>query len=204
MISIPLLEIRTLDLWALLLGGVLLECISRGLVMVVKAKSSSEKRTAMDLFQLQFETAQKRRLGPSAFVETSKLERQVLAKEKALEEMIAVRKSRTERISKLVKNASLSFYGLVFVLYYSYSILSIDGTRLPGKDDGIVRTREEDAELATAFVQGLLFPLSYVGIGMRIARWGLPAPGFGALLVLWSAQVTTGKLIDGIELLVTH
>jgi hypothetical protein len=161
--------------------------------MAVKAKSSTEKRTAMDLFQLQFETAQKRRLGPSAFVETSKLERQVLAKEKALEEMIAVRKSRTERISKVMKNATMSFYGLVFVLYYSYSILSVDGTRLPGKDDGIVRTREEDAELATAFVQGLLFPLSYVGIGMRIARWGLPAPGFGALLVLWSAASYSGE-----------
>ena len=51
---------------------------------MTKSKSSTERTLEQQLVQLNFETAQKRRLGPSAFVETSKLERQVLSKEKEL------------------------------------------------------------------------------------------------------------------------
>jgi hypothetical protein len=199
MISIPLLEIRTLDMCALLLAGLLLEILTRVVLLMVKSKSQKELRDEVLLFQLNQETIQKRRMGPSYFVETSKLERQVLSKEKALEKIVELRKTRTERIKKLVKNASLVFYGLCFLTYYSLPILSIDGTRIA--EDSIVTTPEEEHDRATAFLQGFLFPLSYVGFGNKVARFGLPTPGFGALMVLWSAQVTVGKLMDGLELL---
>jgi hypothetical protein len=161
MIAVPLLEVRTLDICALLLAGVLLELFTKGLVMRSKAKSSKERKAEKELFALNFEAAQKRRLGPSAFVETSKLERQVLAKEKDVATFAEQRKVQSERIAKLVKNASLVIYALVFFTYYS--------------------------------------PISYVGLGIKVARFGLPTPGFGALLVLWSSQVTTGTIMDGVE-----
>jgi len=49
-----------------------------------------EKEAALAV--LQAETNAKRKLGPSAFVETSKLERQVLAQEKELEKIYEDRK----------------------------------------------------------------------------------------------------------------
>lgn len=198
MIAVPLLEVRTLDICALLLAGVLLELVTKGLVMRTKAKSSKEKRSEKELFALNFEAAQKRRLGPSAFVETSKLERQVLSKEKEVTTLVEQRKVKAVRIAKLVRNASLVIYALVFFSYYSLSVLSIDGTRV-GDMDSIVTTEKEEHERATAFLQGFLFPISYVGIGIKVARFGLPTPGFGALLVLWSSQVTTGTIMDGVE-----
>lgn len=201
MIDVPLLEVRTLDIWALLLAGALLEICTKGLIMHSKAKSSKETKMEKDLFAMNFETAKKRRLGPQAFVETSKLERQVLAMEKSLTALVENRKVQSDRLAKVVKHASLVIYVCIFFAYYSLSVLSIDGTRV-GDVDSIVTTEQEEHERATAFLQGFLFPISYVGVGVKVARFGLPTPGFGALLVLWSSQVTVGKIMDGLEWLV--
>ena len=86
--AIPLLEIRPFDIWFLLALGAIVEVLSRGLSYMTKSKSSTERTLEQQLVQLNFETAQKRRLGPSAFVETSKLERQVLSKEKELAKLV--------------------------------------------------------------------------------------------------------------------
>jgi len=194
--AIPLLEIRPFDIWSLLCIGVVLEIISRGLSFSAKSKSPTEKTAEQLLVQLNFEAAQKRRLGPSAFVETSKLERQVLSKEKELAKLVASRKSKSEQVAKLVKNGSLILYAVVAALYYSMPILKIDGTRLNDDQVSLI-----DEDLAMGYLQGFLFPLSYVGLGMKVARFGLPKAGIGALVVLWSSQVTVGKVIDGIEAL---
>jgi hypothetical protein len=193
--AIPLQEIRPFDIWFLLGLGVLVEVVSRYLSFTTKSKSSRERALDEDLVRLNFETAQKRRLGPSAFVETSKLERQVLAKEKELEKMISTRKANTERVAKLVKNGSLAIYTVVAIAYYSLPIFKIDGMKI----DGDLSLIDEDRALG--FLQGFLFPISYVGIGMKISRYGLHKAGIGALVVLWSSQVTVGKIIDGIEAL---
>ena len=200
MFVIPILEIRTIDIALLLLVGFAWEAATRILIATFRSKSRQEKLGDEQLMQLQYEASLKRRLGPSAFVETSKLERQILAKEKALEQLVTARNERTTRISKFVRNANMSLYGLVFVLYYNLSILSIDGTQLGAKDE-IIRTPQEEKELAASFMQGLLFPISFVGLGMRVARFGLPTPGFGPLVILWSSQVTMAKIMDGVELL---
>jgi hypothetical protein len=68
------------------------------------------------------------------------------------------------------------------------------------KKDSVLSLIEEDRALG--FLQGFLFPLSYVGMGMKVARYGLHKAGMGALVVLWSSQVTAGKIIDGIEALI--
>ena len=198
--TIPILEIRVVDIWALLLAGVALEALSRGICFMAKRKSSKEAKSGEKLLLLQFETAQKRRLGPSAFVETSKLERQVLAKEKEVQVLAEKRKKTTEQVARIVSNLSMVLYVVVFCLYYSLPVLSIDGTRVGYEADDIL-SRDQDKERATAFVQGFLFPLSYIGMGVRISRFGLPQPGIGALAILWSSQVTVGKLVNGFEAL---
>jgi len=52
------------------------------------------------------------------------------------------------------------------------------------------------------FFKRALFPISYVGMGQKLSKWGLGASAdssIGALMVLWSAQVTVGKLFDAID-----
>jgi hypothetical protein len=75
-------------------------------------------------------------------------------------------------------------------------------------DGSLIETNEilsaEGASMKGAtFTKAFMFPLSYVGIGMRISRWGLedPSNSIGSLLVFWSAQTTVGKIMDGAEAL---
>mmetsp|Transcript_39053 Transcript_39053/g.44536 ORF Transcript_39053/g.44536 Transcript_39053/m.44536 type:complete len:205 (-) Transcript_39053:90-704(-) len=203
MIEVPILEIRTFDVVVLMIVGALLEVVTKGILIGVKSKSQTERKADAKLHQLNFEAAKTRSLGPSAFVETSKLERQILTKEREIAKIAESRKDRSNRINGFIGRFGYLIYIVVFVSYYGLNVLSIDGTRV-GDAAMIAMSSEEEKERATAFLQGFLFPLSYIGIGMRLARFGLPTPGFGALLVLWSAQTTVGKLIDGIEVLILN
>eukprot|EP00546_Thalassionema_frauenfeldii_P010638 CAMPEP_0178920064 /NCGR_PEP_ID=MMETSP0786-20121207/14793_1 /TAXON_ID=186022 /ORGANISM="Thalassionema frauenfeldii, Strain CCMP 1798" /LENGTH=101 /DNA_ID=CAMNT_0020594081 /DNA_START=146 /DNA_END=448 /DNA_ORIENTATION=+ len=100
MIKVPILEIRTFDVWVLLLAGAVTEVVTKSLSIGVKVKSLAERSAEAQLQILNVETTKKRRLGPSAFVETSKLERKVLAKEKEIAEMAELRKRRTDNVAK--------------------------------------------------------------------------------------------------------
>jgi hypothetical protein len=194
--AIPVLDIRPADM-ALLLGmGATLEVLSRGVAHLVGCKSEKEIALETELTSLNLQTAKSRRKGQSAFVETSKLERQILNAEKSLSSHQANRQGRVEKISKVIRTASLSLYLLVFVLYFGISMLSFDGMKIDSQD--LESTAESRAR---SFHQGLLFPISYIGMGIKIARLGIQQVGIGALVVLWSAQVTVGKVIDCVEAL---
>ena len=198
---IPVAQMRVTDMAALLAAGLLLETVSRLLLWTAKAKPSKEAMLEAQLMDLRYQTAQKRALGPSAFVETAKLERQTLTAEKKLEVLSKTRRERTGKFSKVLSNLSFATYILVFVVYYTIPVLAIDGITAnlaQDLDQGMVRS---ESEQATAYLQGFLFPLSYVGVGMRVARFGLSRPGIGALVVLWSSQTTVGKVLDGLEAL---
>lgn len=191
---IPVLEIRPADIMLLLGMGATLELVSRFFAHIAKSKSEQEITLENDLAVLNIQTAKSRRKGPSAFVETSKFERQVLGVEKNLSTLAASRHARSDRISKAIRNASLSFYVIIFIVYYGISMLSLDGMKIDSNDlESTPYTR------ARSFHQGLLFPISYIGIGVKIARLGIQEVGIGALVVLWSAQVTVGKVVDCVE-----
>lgn len=192
--TIPVLEIRPADIWLLLAAGASLEILSRVLGHVAKSKTFAEVALEEDLLILQFETAKKRRLGPQAFVETSKLERKVLQAEKDLAVLREERQTRADRVKKIIKNGSLSLYILIFVIYYGIPMVSLDGLKVDSDD--LESTAEERAR---SFLYGLMFPISYIGIGVKIARIGMQEVGIGALVVLWSSQVTIGKIIDCVE-----
>lgn len=195
-LTIPILEIRPVDIACLLLGGALLELVSRTLSILAKRKSSTQKKLEQEYRILQYETAKKRRLGPSAFVEISKLERQVLQKEKEITALKEERDERTAVVAKLIKNGSLGLYIVIFVLYFGIPMVSFDGLQIDSDD---LESTSEDR--ARSFLNALLFPISYIGVGIKIAKIGFESNvvGIGALVVLWSSQVTIGKVVDCVE-----
>ena len=82
---------------------------------------------------------------------------------------------------------------LVWVLYYSLPIMTVDD----------IEISIGEYMPAGTFLKTLFFPINSFGFGVRISRWGLPsdvvANSLGALMVMWSSQVTVGKLFDAID-----
>ena len=187
-------EIRLNDIWLLLAVGALWEVACRLVLLYAKIKPASLLKKEDELDLLQQETNFKRKLGPSAFVETSKLERQVLALDKDLEQTYLKRRKTVEDLERILLrygNMILSF--TVFILYYGVPMLTLEGL-----EEGI-----GDYVGAGKYMRALLFPVSYIGFGVRISKWGLPretaAASVGALVVMWSSQVTAAKLMDAID-----
>lgn len=86
-------NIRVNDIWFLLIVGALYELGCRLYVLfLVKMKPDALLKKEHHLKQLTIRTNNARKLGPSAFVETSKLERQVLSLEKELNVIYEQRK----------------------------------------------------------------------------------------------------------------
>jgi len=192
--AIYLNEIRINDIWLLLAVGALWEVSCRLILLYFKIKPSSLLKKEEELDILQQETVYKRKMGPSAFVETSKLERQVLALEKELQEIYLKRRKKVEDLERILLrygNMALSF--TVFILYYGVTMVTLEGL-----DEGI-----GDYVGAGKYMTALLFPVSYMGFGVRLSKWGMPketaAASIGALVVMWSSQVTAAKLMDAVD-----
>jgi hypothetical protein len=93
---------------------------------------------------------------------------------------------------------------VLFFIYYGIPVMVLDGLALSLNHPTMVSARDDDAmesQCAAAFYKAILFPLSYIGIGMKIAKMGCPTGSVGALIVYWSAQVTVGKIYDCCEIL---
>jgi hypothetical protein len=90
---------------------------------------------------------------------------------------------------------------LVFFLYYGVPILSVQT-----KMDNLVvdETTNMDVDAST-YLKRILFPISYIGTGIKLSRWGIAggadaaASSFGALAIMWSSQVTMGQIMDAID-----
>eukprot|EP01083_Nonionella_stella_P098826 277988_1 len=210
--SIPFQTVRTADIILLLLVGTITEVLTRLLVRSFKVRSSREIKLREKLRLLRYETMKKRAQGPSAFVETAKLERRVLASEKEIKEMEEVKKARIVQIEKSVKYARIAMSVMVFVLYYGIPILTIDGLKasLDANNAKLLQNVKvaegvaEDVAHATALMRNVIWPLGSVGPGMKFASIGLGElkySSIGALVVYWSAQATSGKVYDCLEAL---
>jgi hypothetical protein len=208
--SIPIHTVRPNDIILLLLLGFITELLKRIILRSVKFRSSTEKNVSEKLIVLRYETAQKRSLGPSAFVETSKLERRVLAVEKELSELVQARKDKVTKMEKKLKYVSYVIAFSIFVLYYGIAVITVDGIKVandhPHIVAGVESTSEDDnvdALHAATFLKGMLFPISYIGLPMKISRLGLEnkASSLGALAVFWSAQEFTGKIYECLEVM---
>ena len=98
MLSLPhpqiiLSQIRINDVWLLLFIGGVYELLCRLYILfAIKLKSNVVLQKEYALQHMTNKTNQLRKLGPSSFVETSKLERQVLSLEKELSVIYEQRK----------------------------------------------------------------------------------------------------------------
>eukprot|EP00542_Grammatophora_oceanica_P011859 CAMPEP_0194049804 /NCGR_PEP_ID=MMETSP0009_2-20130614/31087_1 /TAXON_ID=210454 /ORGANISM="Grammatophora oceanica, Strain CCMP 410" /LENGTH=215 /DNA_ID=CAMNT_0038696043 /DNA_START=81 /DNA_END=728 /DNA_ORIENTATION=- len=199
---IPLLEIRILDVWLLLGTGALYEFVTCLMTLLLKKRSSKEINLEATLVQVKFETAKKRKLGPSAFVETSKLERQILSTEKQLEQLKAKRFASANQLTKIVSRLQLLLWLGTFIFYFSLPVLKIDGVQVAAMQDKLEELSLDDPDqAASGFLQGFFFPLSFIGIGFKVAKLGVGKAAIGALVVLWSGQVFVKKIMDGVEAL---
>lgn len=197
---IPISSIRPTDILFLLLLGTITELIHRLVSRRTKFRSSAEKNLREQLRLLRYQVTKKRALGPSAFVETSKLERIVLSKEKELEVFEKKRADSVKKMEKVMKYLMLFFNAVIFAVYYGVPVLTVDGLRASAL--GVTSlTSDDDMEHAAALLKNVMFPLSYIGIGNKIARIGLEnkASSISALCVYWSAQVMVGKVYECFE-----
>jgi hypothetical protein len=199
-------EIRPIDIWLLVSLGTLYEVTSRVYLHFAKRKPMSLLEQEAQLQVMQKETERLRKMGPKSFVETSKLERKVLALEKKLVEIKTKRKARLEQLEKsILRKGNLILSLLVFILYFGVSImrLQFDEDTAPSLEAlaGVEMSSSSSTTprvIKQAALQSLLFPISYLGFGIKISRLGLvdPKNSIGALVVLWASQVTWGKLFD--------
>ncbi|KAL7478941.1 hypothetical protein ACHAW6_004695, partial [Cyclotella cf. meneghiniana] len=169
--QIPFIIVHSADIALLLTLGALYELSVRLYKHSNERRTVHERKINIHLAALKYEAARKRALGPSAFVETAKLERAVLATEKELTKIIDEREARTARTAKRIKTVNLVSNVAVLLTYWGVAMLAIDGSRV--HDDELHDQVTTDEERAAAFWKGFLFPLSYHGLGYKIAQLGI-------------------------------
>ena len=215
--TIPISSIRPNDILLLLCLGCTTGLLQKLVLRNAKTPSSKSLAKRQSLSQLRIEADQMRKKGASTFVETSKLERKVLSLEKSLTEEKEIRKENVEKLQKSLKRVGIFINLVIFLIYYGIPLLTIDGLRIPlvnpdlvaGLKDGIgsgsaALEQGVDVVHASMFMKGIMFPLSYVGMGMKLSKLGLGEIkhcSTGALVVFWSAQVMTEKILECLEAL---
>ena len=197
---IPYTIVHSTDIALLLTFGFVYEIVIRLCRHKNETRSSRERKVNIHLATLRYEAAKKRVLGPSAFVETAKLERAVLATEKELDKLKNGREERSARTAKLIKKCNLFTNVSVILMYYGVAMLAIDGSRIIDENVGLNDEIISDVERASSFWKGLFFPLTYHGMGYKIAQYGIEssmrASCIGALAVFWAARTTTGEMFE--------
>jgi hypothetical protein len=193
-------QVRPVDMLLLLTIGAVWEVGCRLYMLSVKQKSASLLQKEDRLEFLTHDADVKRKMGPSHFVETSKLERQVLALEQELETLTVNNAKSVVTMEKyLFRYGNMLLALTVLVLYYGIPVLTIQAL----EDRFVTTDLESTPDPTGSFLKALLFPVSYVGIGTKISKWGMDSDvatsSIGALVVMWSAQVTTGKLMDAVD-----
>eukprot|EP00536_Pseudo-nitzschia_multiseries_P007173 jgi/Psemu1/195007/e_gw1.165.59.1 len=199
--SMPIGAVRPMDIIILLVVGAAFELATRLSLLSYKRKPNSVRAQEYALKDLENRVRKSRALGPHAFVETSKLERQLLADEKKLSDLAETRKKALERSEKLVKRVGMALNFIVFLCWYGVPVMEFSAGRV--LSPGTLLSRKEGAEAAISHFNAYLFPITYLGMGVRVSKWGLanPKASTGALLVVWAAQTTVGKIMDGVEAL---
>lgn len=117
-----------MDLWLLLAIGFGWEFLARLYLVMIKQKPARVLKKEDELYVVSQKVNTYRNLGPSAFVECSKLERQQNALQKELRETYASRKTTFQQREKLLLrygNMLLAF--MVFILYYGTPVVTIEG-----------------------------------------------------------------------------
>ena len=122
---IPYTIVHTGDIVLLLSLGFLYELATRLYRHKNERRSPRERRSNAHLAALRYEAAKKRALGPSAFVETAKLERAALATGKEVAKLVEEREERTARAAKRIKRCHLVTNALVLLTYWGVAVVAV-------------------------------------------------------------------------------
>jgi len=154
---------------------------------------------------------QSRAKGPSAFVETSKLERKLLQYEKSISDLKDLRSNQRDQYTKSNKKLSRAIYILFFILYYAIPLFQIDGLALPLSSTSTSSSTSSSKleNNASTFLRELLFPLQYSGLSIKLAQlsWGIQDSesqalkhfsGLGALVIFWAGELTVELLLENV------
>jgi hypothetical protein len=183
-------QVRAVDVLFLLLFGALSELSLRGVVLSVKRKPASLRRKEDQFFKLEYDTNVLRNKGPTAFVETSKSERQLLALDKELQQLYQNRSEQRAVMEKYcMRYIRTALSVVVFLVYYGVAVVHFSGV-------------EADKSIEVP----MFFPLSVAEVGFRmISKWGLEegaASGLGALVVMWAGSGFVAQVMEAVEHLV--
>ncbi|GKY96812.1 hypothetical protein MPSEU_000640400 [Mayamaea pseudoterrestris] len=200
-------DIRVTDIYVLLAIGFLWELLVRSIrLLACLRKPHWLLQQEAQLSLLKQIVTQHQNMGPSAFVETSKLERKLLQSERNLAQVYLRRAQKQKKIEKLLQRYGNWFNaGLVFIAYYGVPVLTLEGLDSVLSNDGsdVMYSLGQDYVDGGAYLKALLFPISYIGFGLKLSKWGMPAShapaSVGALAVMWSAQVTCSHLMDAVD-----
>ena len=207
--EIPLDTIRCNDILLLVGLGAGTEVLKFFLKYASQYRSNVEIQLRKELFALRKETVSKRQLGPSAFVETSKLERLILSKEKEVADFETSRTNKETKTKKLLQRIGWITNIFVFLYYYGLPLLSIHGMKLVQMDSQyqsnvlVDDTLQLESSKAAAFFTTVFFPLSYMG--MKLSTIGIDssikASSIGALVIYWSSKSFFGNLLACLQAL---
>jgi hypothetical protein len=123
------------------------------------------------------------------------MERKLLAKEKEVEKIQSNYEVKLARFKRLRKRVTYILYALVLVSYYQSPVLRVGSSSSLGSEGG----HEGDHN----YLKGMLFPLSAIGIGNKIAHFGCGKGGLSAMMVFWSGEVITDKVMECILTLIS-
>jgi len=199
--TMPIGSVRPYDILILLAIGATFELATRISLILYKRKPPSIRKRESALKDLENRVQKSRALGSHAFVETSKLERQLLAEKKKLADLAEIRQKTREKNEKMIGRLGMVLNFIVFLCWYGVPVMEFSGDRKLSPND--LLSRRESAEVAISAFKSYMFPLTFLGMGVRISKLGLanPQASTGALLVVWAAQTTVGKMMDGVQAL---
>jgi len=190
-----LLFVNIADVTAILLFATALTFLHHALLFwgIQRPYKSKLKAQMRILRALRYETIKLRAKGLVAFVETSKMERKLLAKEKEIEELQAKQTKRMQLFQKWAKRLSNVTYLILFVLYFKTPLIRVAGIQPDLQTDGG----------DWRFTKGMLFPHSMMGLGNKIANYGMGNGGIGALMVYFSTEVSVGRFLECCEIILS-
>ena len=178
-----LAEVNSSDICLLLIVSCLFEATVQIMSFHKIRKSESEKEASKSLLSLKYQCAQSKIQGPEAFVETSKLERSILSREKELQEFQTNRTKELAKIKHVSSRLSYVLYAVVAALYWGVPMILLNDVKVPGD--------------ASSYLKTYFFPM-FLGIAGKTATVGQPVGGLGPLLVVWAGQISVSEFAGSI------
>ena len=168
----PVGTVRPYDILLLLVVGAGFEFVTRLLLIFLKRKSAAIRQREYTFKSLESKVKKSRALGPQAFVETSKLERQYLTEQKKLNDLAEQRTRDFEQKERLIKKIGMVLNVIVFFCWYGVSIMEFSGERIVLPSSDVIMSRQDSEDAAVSTHDAYFFPLIYLGMGVRLSKIG--------------------------------